>query len=78
MGEDYRDTEDILNEMPRVCKEIGLKKVPDFTTMKKAFDRLSRKVFVVLLYLTVGMFTLSGGCAIDSTGMDRRHASNTT
>ncbi len=54
---------------------LELKEIPDFTTIKKAFDRLSTHVFVVLLVLTASVFEQSGICGADSTGFPRSYAS---
>jgi hypothetical protein len=45
----YRDFVDLLEEMPRLRETLGLKQVPRFTTIQKAFDRLSTIVWRVLL-----------------------------
>ena len=66
---DYRGVIDLLTEMPRIQKEIGLNKLPNFTTPCKAFGRLSQLVLVVLLGLTVP--ELSGTFGIDATGLTR-------
>jgi len=70
-----RETEETLHEMPRICEAIGLRKVPDFTTMCKAMKRLKVKVLIVLLYLTASLVPCSGKASIDATSMDKRHSS---
>ena len=70
---DYRGVVDLLLEMPRIQQEIGLTKMPNFTTPCKAFGRLSKLVLVVLLDLTVP--DLSGTYGIDATGLTRSHIS---
>jgi len=70
-----RDTEELLLNMPQVCEAIGLKQVPDFTTMCRAMKRLRNKVLIVLLYLTASVLPASGKASIDSTGFDNRHSS---
>ena len=75
IGEDYRETEEIISEMPRIQEALGLSQVPDFTTTKKAFDRLSTHVFVVLLLATASVFPQSGVYGADSTGFPRSYAS---
>ena len=66
---DYRGVIDLLTEMPRIQKEIGLNKLPNFTTPCKAFGRLSQLVLIVLLEQTVP--DLSGTFGIDATGLTR-------
>jgi len=75
INEDYRDMEALIAEMPRIQEVLELKEIPDFTTIKKAFDRLSTHVFVVLLVLTASVFEQSGICGADSTGFPRSYAS---
>lgn len=70
-----RETEEMLLNMPAVCEAIGLRSVPDFSTMCKAMQRLIAKVFMVLLYLTACLVPCSGRASIDSTNFDKRHSS---
>ena len=67
---DYRDLVDILSEMPRVLEALGLSQMPDYTTLCKAFGRLSKLVFVIMLELTLPD-NLSGTYGIDATGLTR-------
>ncbi len=39
---DYRGIMAILTDMPRLCQDVGLKKLPHFTTLQKAERRLLR------------------------------------
>src|SRR3989338_3834417 len=71
---DYRGLIDLLTEMPRIQKEIGLNQLPNFTTPCKAFGRLSNLVFRVMLELTLPD-NLSGIYGIDATGLTRTHIS---
>lgn len=66
---DYRGVIDLLIEMPRIQKEIGLDRLPNFTTPCKAFGRLSQLVLIVLLERTVP--DMSGTYGIDATGLAR-------
>lgn len=68
--QDYRGIADLVSEMPRVQKELGLKEMPDYTTLCKALGRLSRLVLVVLLDLTVPALR-AGTYGIDATGLTR-------
>ncbi|MCX5638803.1 MAG: IS5 family transposase [Planctomycetota bacterium] len=70
-----RETEEMLLNMPTVCEAIGLRIVPDFSTMCKAMQRLRAKVFMVLLFLTASLVPCSGKASIDSTSLDKRHSS---
>lgn len=70
-----RETEEMLLNMPAICEAIGLRSVPDFSTMCKAMQRLKLKVFIVLLYLTACLVPCSGKAAADATSMDKRHSS---
>lgn len=70
-----RETEEMLLNMPAICEAIGLRSVPDFSTMCKAMQRLKLKVFMVLLYLTACLVSCSGKVAVDATSMDKRHSS---
>ena len=40
---DYRGIEQMLRDFPELCKVLGLKKVPHFTTLQKAAQRLLKK-----------------------------------
>jgi len=71
----FYETEEALINMPMVCEALGLKQVPDYTTMCKALKRLRSKVLIVLLYLTACLLPQSGNTSTDSTGLDRRHSS---
>lgn len=71
----YREAEDRLVEMPRICEALGLDKVPDHSTINRHFNRLKKKVVVLLFLLTVGFFEPSGETGTGSTVFDRGHAS---
>ncbi len=45
--QDYRDSCDLLQEMPEICNVLGIKKVPHFTTLGRAFLRLKNSEFIV-------------------------------
>ena len=56
----FYEMEQLLVNMPAIQQAIGLKQVPDHTTMCKALKRLSTKVLMVLLYMTASMLPPSG------------------
>jgi IS5 family transposase len=74
LKEDYRGFVELLTEMPRVQEALELNQIPEHTTLCKAFTRLSKFVFAVLLELTVPD-GLSGIYGIDATGLTRSHIS---
>ena len=80
---DYRGIEDLLKDTPELAAVIELKKVPDFTTLQKAAERLliapaaSRLLdMTVRLGKFVGkLATKAPLAAMDGTGLESRHAS---
>lgn len=44
----YRELLDQLQEMSRLQEALGLKRLPHFTTVQKAFQRLSTTIWKVL------------------------------
>jgi len=73
----YRETLDLLSEMPQILAEIGLDEadLPDHSTLVKAFDRLKTALWRVLLRLSAQLHDPSGHAAIDATFFDRETAS---
>jgi len=71
----YRETVELLVEMPRIRKALNLKEVPDPSTMCKAFERLKSTVWRMIHLLTLDFFDLTGVTGIDSSGTERSHAS---
>jgi IS5 family transposase len=73
----YRDLVDWLGEMPRIQEALGLKgkELPHWTTVQKAFDRLSLVVWRVLLRTSAALRRRSGIAGIDASGFDRHYAS---
>ena len=61
--------------MPAVRETLELKRVPDPSTLCKAFDRLLASVWRVLSELTRRFFRLSGIARMDSSGEERGQAS---
>jgi len=74
LKEDFRDLADLITEMPRIQGVLELEQMPDFTTLCKAFGRLSNLVLAVLLELTVPD-CIHGTYGIDATGFARSHIS---
>ena len=73
--ETYQGIADKLSEMPKVREAIGLGRVPDDSTLCKAFERLKSAVWRILLRLTRAFFELGGISGMDSSGEERSHAS---
>jgi IS5 family transposase len=71
----YRELEEFMMESPRVCEELELHEFPDFTTSCKQFERLERKVLIILIYLSACLLPRSGRGGVDATGFDRHHCS---
>jgi transposase len=77
---DYRGVAIFLKDCPDLCKAIGLKTVPHFTTLHKASQRLLRnKVADKLLVNTIKKLTRDKDsialAAIDSSGFDSSYVS---
>ncbi len=75
LGTPYRELIDWLSEMPRIRKALGLKKLPHFTTVQKAFQRLGAVVWHVLQRLSASLLPGDGVAAVDGSGWDRSYAS---
>jgi len=73
LGVTYRELVDWLGEMPRIREALGLKQLPHFTTVQKAFQRLSTAIWRVLQRLSAALG--DGVAAVDSSGWDRSYAS---
>ncbi|QLH81684.1 IS5 family transposase [Halosimplex pelagicum] len=73
----YRETLDLLSEMPQILGEIGLDAtdLPDHSTLVKWFDRIKTALWRVLLRLSAQLHDPSGHAAIDATFFDRETAS---
>ncbi|MFC7132365.1 MULTISPECIES: IS5 family transposase [Salinibaculum] len=73
----YRETLDLLSEMPQILAEIGLDEadLPDHSTLVKWFDRIKTALWRVLLRLSSELHDPSGHAAIDATFFDRETAS---
>jgi Transposase DDE domain len=79
--QDYRGVVELLNDMPELVRELGLKSIPHYTTLQKAAERLlSFGPVQQLLSVTVERFRRDRArpidlAAMDSTGMDTSRAS---
>ena len=71
----YEGTVDLLSGMPGVREVLGLERVPDPSTLCKAFERLKAAIRRILLQLTLGSYELCGIAGIDSSGEERSHSS---
>ena len=73
----YRETLDLLSEMPQILGEIGRVEadLPDHSTLVKWFDRIKTALWRVLLRLSAQLHEPSGHAAIDATFFDRETAS---
>ena len=75
LGLPYREFVDMLEEMPRIREVLGLKEIPHYTTLQKAFNRLSLVVWRILLRASTSLLPGSRISAIDASGFDRHYAS---
>ena len=69
LGKSYRVTLDLLSEMPGVLGEIGLTRLPHYTSFRDWFETIPMKTWRAFLGASVEK--RSGHAAIDSTGFDR-------
>jgi IS5 family transposase len=73
----YRMTIDLLKEMPRISREIGLEPadLPHPSTLCLSFERIEMKVCRVLLRQSAQLHNTGDIAAIDATHFDRSPAS---
>lgn len=69
LGRSYRETVDLLSEMPGILAELGLDRPPHFTTLCDWFKQLPMTHWRTLLALTGQQGPYAG--AIDATGFSR-------
>jgi len=74
LGVSYRDLIDWLREMPRIQEALGLRHLPHFTTVQKAFARLETSVWRVLQRVSASRVEGDRVAALDASGWDRSHA----
>ena len=76
LGTSYRDLSDWLQEMPRLQEALGLQRLPHYTTIQKAFERMGMKVWRWLHQDSLFNQTdLPRIAAVDSSGWERSWAS---
>lgn len=75
LGATYRELIDWLGEMPRIRKALGVKRLPHFTTVQKAFQRLGTAIWRVLQRISASLLRGDGVAAVDASGWDRSYAS---
>ena len=68
LGKSYRQTIDLLSEMPGVLEEIGLTRLPHFTVLRDWFEKLPTPLWRAFLCASAEKRT--GYAAVDSTGTD--------
>jgi IS5 family transposase len=73
----YRRLLDVLHEMPRICRILGLEvsQLPDFTTVCARMQELKMPLWREFLRLSAELHDTGEIQAIDATGMDRIAAS---
>ena len=59
----YRDLVEIMAEMPFICEILGLREIPQYTTIQKFFQRFDEKEFLLLIEIYTTNIV-----AIDGTG----------
>ncbi len=69
LGKSYRQTIDLLSEMPGVLAEIGLARLPHFMVLRDWFETIPMARWRAFLRRSAEKRT--GHAAIDSTGFDR-------
>lgn len=69
LGKSYRQTIDLLSEMPGILEEIGLTRLPHYTVLRDWFETISMARWRAFLGATAEKRT--GHAAVDATGFDR-------
>ena len=69
LGKSYRQTIDLLSEMPGVLEEIGLTRLPHFTALRNSFAAIP--IHRWRAFLGRSAEKRSGHAAVDATGFDR-------
>lgn len=49
LGKSYRQTIDLLSEMPGILEEIGLTRLPHFTVLRDWFEQISMETYCAFL-----------------------------
>ncbi len=58
-----------------IRRALGLERLPHFTTVQKAFQRLAAAIWRVLQRISASLLRGDGVAALDASGWDRSHAS---
>ena len=69
LGKSYRQTIDLLSEMPGILEELGLTRLPHFTALRNSFKSISIQLWRAFLAASAEKRT--GHAAVDATGFDR-------
>ena len=69
LGKSYRQTIDLLSEMPGVLDELGLTRLPHFTALRNSFATIPIERWRA--FLGAAAEKRSGHAAIDATGFNR-------
>jgi IS5 family transposase len=75
LGVTYRERIDWLGEMPRIQQALGLRRLPHFPTVQKAFARLETAIWRVLQRISASLVEGDRVAALDASGWDRSYAS---
>jgi IS5 family transposase len=75
LGTTYRELIDWPAEMPHIQQALGLRHLPHFTTVQKAFARLETAVWRVLQQISASLLSGDGVAGLDASGWDRSYAS---
>jgi IS5 family transposase len=71
----YEDVEEKLEVMDTIQRELELRRVPDPSTIAKAYDRMNCWLFRWILKKSFQRVQSSGKLAVDATGFNRHWAS---
>ncbi len=69
LGKSYRQTIDLLSEMPEILEELRLTRLPHFTALRDWFENIPMETYRA--FLGASAEKRSGHAAIDTTGFDR-------
>lgn len=69
LGMSYRQTIDLLSEMPGILQEIGLTRLPHYTVLRDWFEAIPMETYRA--FLASSAKKRSSHAAIDSAGFDR-------
>jgi hypothetical protein len=69
LGKSYRQTIDLLSEMPGILEELGLTRLPHFTVLRDWFETIPMETYRA--FLGASAEKRSGHAVIVATGFDR-------